>query len=139
MAMTSGDFCFDSTGTYPAGIDPSASSGLVWFKSGNGTNGFNTLGLRGVSISIRKVSGTINGQFKIQTADFGADQGHLPAAGDWVDYPGAVYPSAAGAITGTNQIQVWALTSKWVRVVFTDNSSSSPLIDYAITGRGQYT
>lgn len=114
---------------YKYAVDPTTGSGLTWFTA------VNTIGLRGVSISLRKVSGTVNGQFKVQTADFGEDQNHLPAAGDWVDYPGAVYPAATGAFTGTSQWQLYSLTSKWIRVVFTDGSSSTPLIDYTVTGR----
>lgn len=111
-------------------VDPTGGSGLTWCPA------INTLGLAGVSISIRKVSGTITGQFRVQTADFGNDMNHLPAAGDWVDYPNAVAPAASGTVSGTYQIQLWALRSKWIRLAFTDNSSSSPLVDVAITSRG---
>lgn len=98
---------------------------------------FNTMGLAGLSITIRPDSGTVNGQFKIQVTDFGEDQNHLPGSSDWADYPSAVAPASSGAVSAAQNIQIWALESKWARLVFTDNSSSSPVVSIAITGRAR--
>lgn len=112
-------------------VDPTTGSGLTWCPA------VLTLGLAGVSISVRPnaANTTINGVFNIQTADFGADANNPPAAADWVTYPGSTNPATAGAVTTTLNWQLWALDSKWVRVIFTDTSSSSPLVDVCITGR----
>ncbi len=114
--------------------DPTAGSGLTFFPP------FLTLGMAGVSITLSPVSGTLNGTFKVQTTDFGAaqnnlDTNRLPASTDWVDYPASTNPATAAAISAAIQWQIWPIRSRWLRVVFTDNSSSLPLVNVAITGR----
>lgn len=94
-----------------------------------------TLGLAGVSITIRPKSGTTNGTFKLQVTDFGSDRLHPPADTDWVDYPNSTQPAVAAAITAAINWEVANPASAFMRVVFTNNGSASPVVDAAVTHR----
>lgn len=128
-----------SNSEYLLSVDPTSAT---WFTrtDGNGPakSAINTLGLLGISISIKPVSGTLNGTFKLQVTDFGdsdAVASTYPVSADWVDYPSSTQPAAAAVISSTIQWQIWNLRSKWIRVVFTDNGSVAPRVNVAVTGR----
>lgn len=128
-----------SNSEYLVSVDPTSAT---WFTKTDGQgparSAINTLGLLGISISIKPVSGTLNGAFKLQVTDFGdtdSVQTGYPVTADWVDYPSSTQPAVAAAITTTIQWQIWNLRSKWIRVVFTDNGSTTPRVSVAITGR----
>lgn len=94
-----------------------------------------TMGLSGISVTIRPNSGTVNGQYKLQVTDFGPDAKNPPKDSDWVDVPNSTQPMAAGVISSTINWDLIAIDSAWLRVVFVDNSSTSPVVDAAICGR----
>jgi hypothetical protein len=119
-----------SNSSFLISVDPTSAS---WFGTA-----INTLGLAGLSITIKPISGTVNGQFKLQVTDFGIDHLTPPSASDagWVDYPNSSNPSSSGAISAAIQWQLTDLRSKWLQVVFTNGTSSTPRVSVAITGRG---
>jgi hypothetical protein len=96
-----------------------------------------TLGLAGLSITVRPSVGntTLNGQFKLQCTDFGADRKNVPLDTDWVDYPSSTQPVAAATITAPLNWEVSNPASAWFRVVFINGASASPLVDVAVTHR----
>lgn len=105
----------------------------------------------GFSLTLIPVSGTVNGQFKLQTTDFNGLTNAVASsvAAEWVNVENSNLPAATGAITTALQWSTKIFTTspavtnatalgypalgKWVKLVFTNGSSTTPIVKYIIT------
>lgn len=86
----------------------------------------------GFSITLKAVSGTIVGAFKLQATDFGDTPESIQAA-DWVDIPSSSI-TWAGSTIGWN---VADPNHSWIRIVFVDAGSTAPVVSANMTVRAR--